>query len=202
MRLRFLLAVAALLTAPTLGAAQQHEHGDMSHAAREHPVTVVVIVRHAEKAAQPANDPPLTATGVERAEALATLLKDANVGAVLHTPTARTRDTALPVARQFGLTPEILPLGPMSTHAKGVAEAVLKHAGKTVVVVGHSNTIMNYIAALGGPQRAELCDHQYDGLYTVVIAHGESRLIEGRYGPANPPQTQACAGMMSPAARP
>jgi broad specificity phosphatase PhoE len=174
----------------------------MSHAAREHPVTVVVIVRHAEKAAQPANDPPLTEIGKERAQALAVLLKDANVGAVLHTPTARTRDTALPVARQFGLTPEILPLGPMAIHAQVVAEAVLKHAGKTVVVVGHSNTIMSYIEALGGPKRGDLCDHQYDGLYTVVIAHGESRLVEGRYGPANPAQTQACAGMMTPASRP
>lgn len=157
--------------------------------------TVVVIVRHAEKAAQPANDPPLTETGVERAQALALMLRNAEVGAVLHTPTTRTRETARPVAEQAGLTPEVLPLGPMATHAAAVAAAVRKHPGKTVVVVGHSNTIMAYIAALGGPKRADLCDHEYDGLYTLVLDGDSARLVEGRYGPANPPQTAPCGSM-------
>lgn len=158
--------------------------------------TVVIIVRHAEKEAQPANDPPLTATGAERAQALAVALADAKVDVVMHTPTTRTRETARPVAERFGLTPEVLPLGPMSRHAAAVAEAVRKHAGKTVVVVGHSNTIMSYIAALGGPSRGDLCDHQYDGLYTLVIDGDDARLIEGHYGPANPKPTQACGGML------
>jgi broad specificity phosphatase PhoE len=159
--------------------------------------TVVVIVRHAEKAAAPANDPPLTETGTERAQALATMLAEAKVGAVLHTPTTRTRETARPVAERFGITPEVLPLGPMAQHAAAVAAAVKKHPGKTVVVVGHSNTIMAYIAALGGPTRGDLCDHQYDGIYTLVIDGSTVRLVEGRYGPANPAATTSC-GTMAP----
>lgn len=202
MRFRTLAPFAALAALPILAAAQEHQHGGDDHAKMEHPVTVVILVRHAEKAADPANDPPLTAVGQERARALAALLGDANVGAVLHTPTTRTRDTALPVAQRFGLTPEVVRLGPAAAHAQAVAEAVQKHPGKTVVVVGHSNTIMAYIAALGGPRRPDLCDHQYDGIYTLVIAHGEVRLVEARYGPANPAQTQPCAAMTPPAARP
>ncbi|HET8771814.1 MAG TPA: histidine phosphatase family protein [Gemmatimonadaceae bacterium] len=158
--------------------------------------TVVVIVRHAEKEAQPANDPPLTATGAERAQALAAALGDAGVDVVMHTPTTRTRETARPVAERFGLTPEVLPLGPMSQHAQAVAAAVRKHAGKTIVVVGHSNTIMSYIEALGGPARGDLCDHQYDGLYTLILDGDSASLIEGHYGPANPKPTQACRGML------
>lgn len=175
-----LLAVLALLSAPVV--------------AQSAP-TVVVIVRHAEKAAQPANDPPLTETGVERAQALALMLRAAKVDVVMHTPTTRTRETARPVAEQFGLTPEVLPLGPLPVHAAAVAEAVRRHPGRTIVVVGHSNTIMAYIAALGGPKRADLCDHEYDGLYTVIIDGASVRLVEGRYGPANPPQTAPCAAM-------
>lgn len=202
MRFRSFLATLLVALIPAVLVAQEHQHGGDAHAKMEHPVTVVILVRHAEKAAEPANDPPLTAVGQERARALAALLGDAKVGAVLHTPTARTRDTALPVAERFGLTPEVVRLGPMAAHAEGVAEAVRKHPGKTVVVVGHSNTIMSYIAALGGPRRPDLCDHHYDGLYTLVIAHGEVRLVEGRYGPPNPAQTQPCATAMTPPARP
>jgi broad specificity phosphatase PhoE len=202
MPFRSLIAGVALAATPLLASAQAHQHEDNSHAKMEHPVTIVVIVRHAEKAAEPANDPPLTAVGTERAKALAATLKDSKVGAVLHTPTTRTRDTARPVAELFGLTPQVLPLGPATTHADAVAAAVKEHAGKTVVVVGHSNTIMNYIAALGGPRRGELCDHQYDGLYTVVIAHGEATLVEGRYGPPNPADSNGCGAMMTPAMRP
>lgn len=162
--------------------------------------TVVIIVRHADKAAEPAGDPPLTETGTERARALAAMLKDANVAAVMHTPTTRTRETARPTAEQFGLTMEVLPLGPAAVHAAAVAEAVRRHPGKTVLVVGHSNTVMPYIAALGGPTRPNLCDHQYDGIYTLVISGSEVRLVEGRYGPPNPAQTAPCAGMAPPPA--
>ena len=162
--------------------------------------TVVIIVRHADKAAEPAGDPPLTETGKERARALAELLKDAKVAAVMHTPTTRTRETARPTAEQFGLTMEVLPQGPAAIHSAAVAEAVRRHAGKTVVVVGHSNTVMPYIAALGGPTRPNLCDHQYDGIYTLVISGSDVRLVEARYGPPNPPQTAPCAGMAPPPA--
>jgi broad specificity phosphatase PhoE len=158
--------------------------------------TVVIIVRHAEKAAEPANDPELSEIGKERAQQLAVALKDAQVGAVLHTATTRTRETARPVAEQFGITPEVF------ANSRAMAAAVARHPGKTIVVVGHSNTVMPYIAALGGPTRENLCDHNYDGLYTVVISGGTARLVEGRYGPPNPAPTEACGGMLPPAPRP
>jgi broad specificity phosphatase PhoE len=94
------------------------------------------------------------------------------------------------------VTPEVF------ANARAMAEAVKRHPGKTILVVGHSNTVMPYIAALGGPTRENLCDHNYDGLYTVVISGNSVRLIEGRYGPPNPAPTVACGGMLPPASRP
>ena len=203
MRIRSFVTLLAIVAAPVAIGAQEHNPAHHAAGAPDpHAPTVVIIVRHAEKAASPANDPPLTETGVARAQALVELLRDAKVGVVMHTPTTRTRETARPVAERFGLTAEVLPWGPLPVHAAAVAEAVRRHPGKTIVVVGHSNTILAYVAALGGPQNRELCDHNYDGLYTLVISENEVRLVEGRYGPPNPPQTAPCAGIAPPAPRP
>ncbi len=155
--------------------------------------TVVVIVRHADKAAQPANDPPLTETGVARAKALAAVLAESKVAAVYSTNTTRTRETARPTAEQAGVPVELIGGQGMAGMTASVQEAVKKHAGKTVLIVGHSNTVMPWIAALGGPKRPDLCDHHYDGIYTLVLDGATARLIAGHYGPPNPPETAPCA---------
>ena len=157
--------------------------------------TTVILVRHADKATQPAADPPLTAVGTVRATALADALADAGVTVVAHTPTTRTRETARPVAERVGVTPVLLPAGPAAAQTEAVTALVRAHPGETLVIVGHSNTVRRWIAALGGPTRADLCDHEYDGLFTLVIDAGGTRLVEGRYGPPNPTPTAPCEAM-------
>jgi broad specificity phosphatase PhoE len=158
--------------------------------------TVVIIVRHAEKGTTPANDPPLTEAGVARARALTTVLASANVQAVISTPLVRTRETARPVAEARGLAVETVALGPVAEHAKAVAAAVRKHAGQTVLVVGHSNTVTAIIAALGGPKLPDLCDSQYSNLYTLVIDAGTTRLIQSSFGAASPAVAAGCPSQM------
>ncbi len=196
-------ALLALLLPVTL-AAQQHDpsHHAPGAAAPHAEPTIVILVRHGERGTEPASDPRLTPAGEARALALVDAVRDAKVDVVIHTPRVRTRDTALPVARHFGLTPEEVPLAPGEAHVEAMVAAIRRHAGQTVLVVGHSNTIMRYIAALGGPQRPDLCDHQYDGLYTLVLIHGEAHLVEGRYGGPNPPVAGNCTAMAAPSAPP
>lgn len=183
--------------------AQQHDAGHHAAGAAPHQEpTLVIFVRHAERAATPVDDPELTPAGRARALALVEALRDAKVQVVIHTPRIRTRDTALPLAQHFGLSPEVVPLTPGSAHVEAMADAIKRHHGKTVVVVGHSNTIMRYIAALGGPRRGDLCDHQYDGLYTLALIHGEAFLVEGQYGGDNPPAAPDCATTAAPTIRP
>lgn len=155
--------------------------------------TIVILVRHAEKGAEPVNDPPLTARGTERASALSEALRDAKVAAVYHTPTIRTRDTARPVAARYGLTPQLIPMAPRFAQGDSIVAIARRHPGQTIVLVGHSNTIMPWLAALGGPARADLCDHEYDGLFTVIIDGRTTRLIDGRYGPPNPTEATGTA---------
>lgn len=158
------------------------------------PTTVVLLVRHAEKAAEPRQDPPLTKAGAARARALAVVARDAGVTAIITTQFERTRKTAEPTATALHITPEVVEAGP-AEHVKAVADQVLKHAGGTVLVVGHSNTIPAIVGALGAPRPRDLCDSEYDQLFVVVLGDtGPPRLIRSRYGAASAVD-RACASM-------
>jgi broad specificity phosphatase PhoE len=155
--------------------------------------TVVLLVRHAEKAAQPADDPPLTQDGRHRAEALAGVIKNAHPTAIITTQVRGTVETAQPSASATGVTPEVIPVSAANTqqNAADVAAAVRKHPGKTVLVVGHGNTVPQIIAALGGPSLPDICEAVYDKLFVLVLGRG-ARLIQSRYGAPGPPVTADC----------
>ena len=159
--------------------------------------TLVFLVRHAEKAAAPADNPPLTPAGEERARALAEVLEHASIGVIITTPYARTHSTAAPIASLRGLTVETVAVaGGVAAHAQAVAAAVRRHSGKAVLVVGHSNTITAIAAALGGPRLPDLCDEHYDQLFVLELpATGEVRFARTHYGAPSP--RGACAPMRS-----
>jgi broad specificity phosphatase PhoE len=166
-----------------------------SLAAQATRATTVILVRHAEKANEPADDPPLTAAGETRARDLWNAIKDAGVSAVITTQYARTRATAQPTASTLQLTPEIVrSAGP--THPKDVADAVRKHDGHTVLVVGHSNTIPAIIEALGARRPPAICDPEYDNLFVVTIApDGKAGLVRAKFG-VRTPVDSSCAATM------
>lgn len=144
--------------------------------------TTVILVRHAEKATAPADDPPLDAVGERRAQALAAALGDTKVDVVLVTQYRRTAFTAAPLAAASGLTPRVVDtrMGG-AAHAGAVADAVRAESGKTVLVVGHSNTIPAIVRALGG-KAVDMQDADYDDLYILVMSAAGTRTIHARYG--------------------
>lgn len=124
-----------------------------------------ILVRHAEKANDGTEDPPLTETGRARADRLARLLHSANVGAIYSTDYQRTRQTAMPLATKMKL--DITSYEPMSLEA---LEKIRKETeGKTVLIVGHSNTIPVIANQLLGAERFEqLADNEYDKLFIIT----------------------------------
>ncbi|HEX4469387.1 MAG TPA: phosphoglycerate mutase family protein [Gemmatimonadaceae bacterium] len=164
--------------------------------AQERAPTTVILVRHAEKAAAPADDPPLTEAGQARARALMAITRDAGVTAIITTQFVRTRETARPSAVALKIAPEIIRATAGAQHVQDVARAALAHTGGVVLVVGHSNTVPAIIAALGAPPPPPICDNSYDDLYVVTIpASGAARVIHARYGEPSP-ATEGCASMM------
>lgn len=154
------------------------------------PVTTIVIVRHAEKAAEPADDPLLSEAGRARAQALLSALGDARIDAIYSTQYERTRNTARPLAEAAGVDVTIVPAARGEPpYITAVAErARTEHPGGVVVIVGHSNTLGPTIAALGGPDDiGELADDAYDRFFIVMVQDGApTRLIRARYGAPAP----------------
>ena len=135
-----------------------------------------VIVRHAEKVPDGSDDPPLTAAGEARAQALAHWLADADLVAVYSSDTRRTRQTAEPTARVHGL--------PVITYDAGQPAAALAarlrraHPAGTVLVVGHSNTAPGIASALCGCEVDPMDESEYDRRMTVHIeADGDVTLL-------------------------
>lgn len=163
-----LLAVIAALLATSLFAAP-------------HPVTTVILVRHAEKASQE-DDSPLTAAGTERAKELARVLAGVKVDAIYTTQFRRVQDTAAPTATAMGVTPIVRNTG--STYATDLAKHILKeNRGQTVLVVGHSNTTIAVLKALGATDVASMPESQFDNLFVLTDVEGAApRLVALRYG--------------------
>jgi broad specificity phosphatase PhoE len=154
--------------------------------------TVVILVRHAEKAAVEGNDPPLSEAGQARARALAETLAGTRFQAVIATERQRTQLTAQPVAQAQGLTQEIVGLS--GAHVDSVAAAVRRHAGHTVLVVGHSNTVPRIVHALGGPRLRDLCEPEFSRLYVLILKDGaEPRFEQRTYGAADAPDAASCS---------
>ena len=142
------------------------------------PLTTVILVRHAEKAG-PSGDVPLSEIGKQRAIELARVLSGTHLDAIYTTPYHRTRQTAAPVATPRHLDP--IEVKPEDT----VARIRKDHLGKTVLVVGHSNTVPNTLKQLGIPEPPEIPDSAYDDLFIVTLGEAfEPRLVTLRYGAA------------------
>lgn len=155
--------------------------------------TVVVIVRHAERADEPGarvEDPDLSDAGRERAAALDAALADARIAAIYTTERRRTVQTAEQVARRFGLSirdREIEATDGAAYGAELLERLRTEHPGETVLVVGHSNTVPAIVGALTGYDIPEIDDAEYDRVYIVVLGDGgPPRLFRTRFGIATP----------------
>jgi broad specificity phosphatase PhoE len=125
---------------------------------------VVVIVRHAEKAANSGSDPDLTLAGRTRADALARILKDSGITAIFTTEFRRTQETAAPTATSAGVAPTVVA-------AKDTAALVAKlhQLNGNALVVGHGDTISNIIKALGINVPVSIPDEDYSELLIVTL---------------------------------
>lgn len=150
-------------------------------------VTTIYLVRHAEKDTTISpTDPPLSAIGQVRALALRqTLLRHQPV-ALFTTDTKRTRATLAPLAEALKLEPQTYD----PRRGRDLTDLITKdYAGKTVVIVGHSNNVLSLIDDFGAMLPVdEIYDYEYDYLFTVRLTEGVQPTVDMRgYGAERKP---------------
>ena len=144
--------------------------------------TVIYLTRHAEKGLRGPDDedPPLSAKGRARAKALTEHLKDAEIAAIYVTQHRRTQETAAELARLRSLSPHVVPAG--STQEL-VDHLLRHHRGERVLVVGHSNTVPEIIAALGVATPVVMDERDYGDLFVVTRPEGgTARVVREHVG--------------------
>ena len=150
--------------------------------------TTIVVVRHAERSTDDPRDPSLSPAGQDRARALSAVLSDARVTDIYTTQYKRTRQTAEPYAQQSGITIVERPISAANsaTYARDLAREILtRSAGRSVLVVGHSNTVPDIVGALSGTAIPAMTEAEYDHIFVVVIpASGSPRVMQLRFGNA------------------
>ena len=130
----------------------------------------VYVMRHLHKAA--GDDPPLTEEGAILAEMVAAMFgfKDFGIKAVFATKTRRAQQTGQPLAKFVGVP--VTPYDPRDVPALVTA---VKAIPGNVLVVGHSNTVPDLVAAFGGKKPAPLSENDYGTIYQVTLRSGLTR---------------------------
>lgn len=139
----------------------------------------VLFTRHADiDLPATSSDPELNAAGMQRAGELAHVVSAAHVTSVFTSTLRRTKLTAAPLAARLGLRPDVVP--PPDELARQVVTGEL---GAMIMVVGHTNTIPDMIAALGVVTPPAIGEREFDNLFLVTIpGSGEASLLALKYG--------------------
>jgi broad specificity phosphatase PhoE len=150
--------------------------------------TTFIVLRHAEKAETPPDNPPLTQAGRNRAEALVRVVRHARVDTVFHSSLLRSQETVQPLAQALGLTPIVYDISP---DVAPLAQSLLaRRRGSVALVAAHSNTIGPLIEALGGSGNDCLTtDDDFDNFCIVTLRGADRRVVVRhlQYGAASGP---------------
>ena len=142
---------------------------------------IIYLARHAEK--EKGDDPQLTNKGKQRAGDLMRTLKNKKIQHVYVTQYRRTQMTSDSIRIQLAIdTVHYL----ADSTGNDLLEKIKVHndVGKTILVIGHSNTIPVIIKKLGVKNQPipGIPDNEFDNLFIVKIKKGQTILSIKKYG--------------------
>ena len=144
--------------------------------------TTFILVRHAEKADDSSNT-NLSEAGKKRAEALAKLLSKVKIDAIYSTRLNRTQQTVKLVAENNDLMIQTYEMNASFPRLTDILAK--KYAGKTILIVGHSNTLpMNIARLTQNKKEIEIPETEFDNVYFIQLQDDgtSTNLIQLKYG--------------------
>ena len=130
--------------------------------AKEAPAPTIHVMRHLDTP-EGERDPDLTPTGQARAAALVRWFRGKPLAAIYVTGFRRTQQSIAALAAKRRLTPIVYGPAPSAEFIAG-----LRTAKGAVLVVGHSNTVPDIVAGVGGRRPAPLVHADFGDLWTVT----------------------------------
>lgn len=159
-------------------------------AQQEPGVTRIFIVRHAEKEA--GKDPLLTVAGNARAGDLMRALQNEGIQKIYVSQYRRTQNTGDSLRLQLKIDTVHYAA---DTLCDNLINAIMEHSdfGKTILIIGHSNTLPQIIRKLGVTDYpyGDIPDNEYDHLFMITYKKEKAKLKKMRYGA----KSGASAGM-------
>jgi 2,3-bisphosphoglycerate-dependent phosphoglycerate mutase len=136
--------------------------------------TIYYLVRHAEKDTSVAGatmmqaNPPLSEKGIQRSTRLASLLEKENIDYIFSTKYLRTQSTAQPLATLIGKEIQFYEITKGTAFSDSIQQ--MPFLGKTLLIIGHSNTIPPLVNALIKTNKYQnLSDNEYGFIYKVIM---------------------------------
>ena len=141
--------------------------------------TTVILIRHADRTSSETDqDPSLNDKGEARAQELVHVLGTSGIEIIYHSRFKRSKETANPLATQFGIAKKQLEEPSQLQH-----DILTRHAGKAVLVIGHSDTVPKLIKRLAGGDMDDINDGEFDNLFIVtVLGPSQARVTHLKYG--------------------
>lgn len=141
--------------------------------------TKYYFIRHAEKdGSDPQNkDPELSAAGQQRAGQWSEFFKDVQFDMILSSDFKRTRTTASKIAASQDKEVQLYDARKLND-----PDFQEKTKGKTVLVVGHSNTNPAFVNLILGEQKYQALDEEeYGSLFIVTVSPEGEKTSEVKY---------------------
>ena len=140
--------------------------------------TIYYLVMHAEKDTSVAGatmmqaNPPLSEKGIQRSTRLASLLEKENIDYIFSTKYLRTQSTAQPLATLIGKEIQFYEITKGTAFSDSIQQ--MPFLGKTLLIIGHSNTIPPLVNALIKTNKYQnLSDNEYGFIYKVIMESGQ-----------------------------
>lgn len=144
-------------------------------------VKTIWLVRHAEKLTDNPKDadPNLSEKGFTRAKDLGKYLAKKNIAQIFSTPYLRTKNTAESLAKNLGIGIETY-----NTKNNFEFAEKLKSSGyNNILVVGHSNTVLEIAKYLGAKTLLTILkDEDYDFIFEVIIRQDRVAIKTHHFG--------------------